>query len=316
MVKGRLPPRGTPEFDAEVEFFLNSRRDTRRQRAISLGYANADSYTVAMERRGIYLSRAVPKSVSKRYDEPPVIRESCLIIFDTQIPYQDAEFLNNLLELASAWGIKQGISGGDLLNMAAFSLFKERPEDKIWRKERDVAIEVLKALHCHIPKWLCIMGNHEAFLIKTLAEQIGYDDILALLGKPEGFIATDYYYCLVKLGGSLWRITHPRNISVIHGRVPQRLCEKFHANIASGHGHLAGMTPDYSGKHVAVDVGITCDPLRLDYYGLRDSTRPTMCQGALILKESKGKCYPYHLMPRTTDWESLKKLYAVQGNEQ
>ena len=309
MAKRLLPPVGTPEFDAEVEFYLSSSKDTRHQRAINLGFLNADSYTRAMERRGIYLSKAVPKSMSRRYDKPPIIKESCLVIFDTQIPFQDAEFLNNLLELARAWDIQQGISGGDLLNMSAFSIFKERPEDKIWRRDRDVAIEVLRALHSHIPKWLLILGNHEAFLIKTLAQQIGHDDILALLGKPQGFVATDYYYCLVKLGGSVWRITHPRNISVIHSRIPQRLCEKFHANVASGHGHLAGMTPDYSGKYVAVDVGITCDPLRLDYSSLRDSTRPSMCQGALILMESEGKCYPYHLYPNS-DWVALQRLYG------
>jgi len=311
MTKSFLPPKGTPEFDAEVAFYLSSDRAMKQQRAISLGFANVDSYGVAMERRGVYLSAAVPKSMSRRYDKPPIIKESCLIIFDTQIPYQDASFLNNLLELASAWGIKQGISGGDLLNMAAFSMFKERPEDKIWRKERDVAIEVLRALHSHIPKWLLVMGNHEAFLIKTLAEQIGHDDILALLGKPEGFVATDYYYCLVKLGDSVWRITHPRNISVIHGRIPQRLADKYEQNIASGHGHLAGFSPSFSSKWLCCDVGITCDPLRLDYAALRDSTRPTMCRGGLILKESEGRCYPYHLMPNTSDWEALKKLYST-----
>jgi len=309
MTKGLLSPKGTPEFDAEVEFYLSSSKDARRQRAISLGFANVDSYTVAMERRGIYLSEAVPKSMSRRYDKPPIIRESCLIIFDTQIPYQDADFLNNLLELASAWGIKQGISGGDLLNMTAFSMFKERPEDKIWRRERDVAIEVLRALHSHVPKFLMVLGNHEAFLIKTLAEQIGHDDILALLGKPQGFVATDYYYCFVKLGGSIWRITHPRNVSVISARVPYFLASKFGANIISGHGHLAGSVKSIGGDFEAIDAGVTCDPQRLDYVGLRDSTRPAQNQGAVILRMGKdNKPHSYILTPNI-DWEAYKGMY-------
>jgi len=309
MAKRLLPPKGTPEFDAEVAFYLSAATAMRQQRAISLGFTNSGGYTVAMEREGVYLSKAVPKSMSRRYDKPPIIKESCLVIFDTQIPYQDANFLNNLLGLASAWDIKQGISGGDLLNMAAFSIFKENPEDKIWKRERDIAIEVLRALHSHIPKWQLVLGNHESFLIKTLAQQIGHDDILALLGKPEGFIATDYYYCLVKLGGSVWRISHPRNISVIHGRIPQRLADKYEQNIASGHGHLAGFSPSYSGKWMCCDVGITCDPLRLDYSSLRNGTRPVMCQGALILMLSEGKCYPYHLYPNS-DWIALRRLYG------
>jgi len=308
-MKSLLPPKGTPEFEAEVSFYLNSDAATRQQRAISLGFSNPSSYTIAMEREGVFLSRAVPKSMSRRYDNPPVIKEPCLIIFDTQIPYQDADFVNNLLELASAWGIKQGISGGDLLNMAAFSIFKENPEDKIWKRERDVAIEVLRALHSHIPKWMLILGNHEAFLIKTLAQQIGYDDILALLGKPKGFVATDYYYCLVKLGGSVWRITHPRNVSVIGARVPYFLASKFGANIISGHGHLAGSVKSIGGDFEAIDAGITCDPQRLDYYALRDSTRPAMSQGAVILRMGKdNKPHSYILTP-SIDWEAYKGMY-------
>jgi len=308
MAKNKLPPINTPEWEAEIDFYLGADTTQRTARATRLGYGNFSCYTVAMERRGIYVTRRVPISKRHRYDRPRAIRESCLIIFDSQVPYHDAKFLNNLLDLAHTWGIKQGISGGDLLNMTAFSLFKENPEEKIWKREREEAIGVLEGLHSSIPKWLLIRGNHEAFLIKTLAEQIGHSDILKLLNSPEGFTATDYYYCKVLLGGSTWRITHPRNISVIHGRIPQRLCEKYHSNIASGHGHLAGMTPDYSGKYIACDVGITCDPMRLDYASLRDTTRPAMCQGGLILMESEGKCYPYHIYPNS-DWQALRKLY-------
>lgn len=308
--KNKLPSPDTLAWEEEKALYLTLDSVARATRAEEIGYANSNSYTTAMERRGVFLSRPVPKSITTRYNKPLILREPSLIIFDTQIPFQDAGFLNKCLELAQAWGIKQGISGGDLLNMAAFSMFKEKPDVKIWAKERDAAIKTLEALHSFIPSWLFIMGNHEAFLIKSLAEQIGHEDILRLLDSPEGFKATDYYYCIVRFGkGPDWRVSHPRNISVIHGRIPQRLCEKFHCNIASGHGHLAGMTPDYSGKYVACDVGITCDPARLDYAALRDSVRPAMNKGALILQlGDDGYCYPYHLTP-AIDWEAMAKLY-------
>lgn len=311
--RNRLPPRNSPEWDKEVSFFLTTDVVNRAQRAVVLGYINPSSYVVAMERRGIYLSRQVPQSLSQRFNKPVIIREPCLIIFDTQIPFHDADFLNNLLQLAQAWGIKQGISGGDFLNMTAFSNFFEAPEEKIWAKERDVAVQVMKALSDAIPKWLLILGNHEVFLLKRLAEQLGHEDILRLLDKPTGFKATDYYYCLVKLGGSVWRITHPRNISVIHNRIPQRLADKYEQNIASGHGHLAGFSPSYSGKWLCCDVGITADSLRLDYVSLRDSTRPAMCQGGLILMlGDDGHCYPYHIYP-TSDFKALRRLYGGKG---
>ena len=304
----KMPRPNSPEWNAEVSFYLSAPAPARGARAIELGFTDPTSYANVFRRQGIRVS--IPQPTRKKFNRPPIIRESSLIIFDTQIPFHDAPFLSNLLDLAMAWGIKQGISGGDLLNMTSFSNFFEHPEDKIWAKEREIAISVLKALTSAVPKWLLIMGNHETFLLKKLAEQLGHEDILRLLDKPEGINATDYYYCKVLLGGSTWRITHPRNISVIHSRIPQRLCDKFHCNLVSGHGHLAGLTPDYSGKYFACDVGVTCDPERLDYVALRDNIRPAQCRGGLILMESEGKCFPYHLYP-SSDFSSLKHLYGV-----
>jgi hypothetical protein len=311
VIKPKLNPKDKEVWEAEVNFYRTSTRLTRDNRAHDLGFENVESYSNYMRIHGIYLS--VPTSHREKFNKPEIIRESCLVIFDTQIPFHDADFLNHIFELAADWGIRQGISGGDLLNMTSFSKFYEKPSEKVWEKERDEAVRVLMTMTDVIPDWLLVKGNHEDFLLKKLEEQIDHEGILALVDNRTGFLkgfkATDYYYCEVRLGGSLWRITHPRNISVIHGRIPQRLCERYHCNIASGHGHLAGMTPDYSGKYLACDVGITCDPLRLDYVSLRDSTRPAQCQGALILQlGDDNKCHPYHLYP-DLDWAALKRLY-------
>ena len=300
------------EWEAEVNSYHSSARVSRDIRARELGFKDTESYGNYMRRHGVYLS--VPTSRREKFNKPEIIREPCLVIFDSQVPFHDADFINRLLDLAVDWGIRQGISGGDLLNMTSFSKFYEKPLDKIWEKERNDASGVLQALGDAIPNWFLVKGNHEDFLLKKLEEQIDHEAVLALVDNRTGFLkgykATDYYFCEVRFGGSVWRITHPRNISVIHGRIPQRLCERFHCNIASGHGHLAGMTPDYSGKYLACDVGVTCDPLRLDYATLRDSTRPAQCQGALILQlGDDNKCHPYHILPETADWTALRRLY-------
>ena len=307
----KLNPKDKEAWEVEVSFYQGSNVTTRNIRAQELGFAHVESYANFMRQHGVYLS--VPISHREKFNKPEIIREPCLVIFDSQIPFHDADFINRLLELAADWAIRQGLSGGDLLNMTSFSKFYEKPLDKVWERERDDAIKVLQALIDAIPKWFLVKGNHEDFLLKKLEEQIDHEGILALMDNRTGFLkgytATDYYYCEVKLGGSTWRITHPRNISVIHGRIPQRLCERYHCNVASGHGHLAGMTPDYSGKYIACDVGVTCDPARLDYVSLRDSTRPAQCQGALILQlGDDNKCHPYHIYP-DSDWAALKRLY-------
>lgn len=310
-VKPKIDTRDKEAWEAEINFYRSSSRATRDTRARELGFGDTNSYSNFMTRHGIYLS--VPVSRREKFNKPEIIREPCLCIFDSQIPFHDADFLNRLLELAVDWGIRQGISGGDFFNMTAFSRFFENPSDKVWSKERNEAYQTCCAMHDAIRKWLMVKGNHDDFLLKKLEEQMDHEDILSLVdrrsGALSGFKATDYYYCEVRFGGSVWRISHPRNVSVIHGRIPQRLCERYHCNVASGHGHLAGMSPDYSGKYLACDVGVTCDPMRLDYVSLRDSTRPAQCQGALILQQGDdGKCKPYHILP-DADFQALKRLY-------
>jgi len=58
-----------------------------------------------------------PKMV---FNAAPVLHGSALVIMDCQIPYHDGEFMLKLLELAQLWGIKQGVSGGDFFNQAAW----------------------------------------------------------------------------------------------------------------------------------------------------------------------------------------------------
>lgn len=271
------------------------------------GFSSRSSFLHAINSLGI--TRGVPRSFKPRYDNPPVIKDECLITCDEQIPFHDGDFMNRVLEIANLWGIEQGISAGDTLNMTAFAHFIHKPEDT-WKEEKAVAMDVFTSMQQAVKKWLMLAGNHTMQLIKALSEQIDMDDLIWILQKPRGFTATDYYYCIVYVSGSKWRITHPRNISVFHARVPQRLCNKYSCNIAAGHGHLVGMLPSEGGQYTAVDIGICADPMRLDYAAVRDTTRPAMNQGALILKKGyDGKCYPNLLTP-DVDWEAEKKKYS------
>jgi len=229
---------------------------------------------------------------------------------DMQVPYQDGEFVLRMLELAKKWKVKQGISGGDFFNQAAFSIFTNDPMESIWKTEAEKAKEVATVMVKYVPDWTFIMGNHDALLLRKLAEQLDHKDLMRLASMPTRVEATDYYWCIVvDPQGNEWRITHPRNISMIPGRVPQRLAEKYHQNIVSGHGHLVGLSPDSSGEFLCIDCGICCDPLKLDYPTKRDSLRPVMAQGAVILKEVDGKIYPYHILPQWADWDALGRLY-------
>ena len=303
MPKRLLPPKGSAELADLVSAYRHPDADIRGL-ADRYGFTNPDALRNAMCRMGIL--RSVAYSPKPRYDDAPRLEGDVLGLFDLQFPFHDADFVNRCLDLAHAWGIRQGILGGDTLNQTAFSWFGHQPQDT-WAEEAQTASDALLIMQQAVPGWLMLKGNHDAHLIKLLGEQIGMGDLLRLLGQPEGYTATDYYYCLAN---EVWRFSHPRNISVIHGRVPAFLCDKYEMNIIAGHGHLVGMVPSKSGRWLAIDSGICCDPIRLDYNAMRDNTRPVMNQGAVLLRRGHDGCYHPHLVsPLWTDWGAMKRMY-------
>jgi len=299
-----LPKRDTPEWTELLSAYQQPAADINRL-AHQFGFASASSLGTSMLNHGY--RRQVLRSPKPRYDAPPAIVGDAVIVCDLQIPFHDAEFIDHILGLAHAWGIKQGVVAGDMLNETAFSFFGHRPEDT-WDEERTIARSLMASMVEAVPDWLMLAGNHDMHLIKLMAEQGHMEDLLLLLSQPKGFRTTEYYTCIIN---GNWRISHPRNCSVIHGRVPGFLARKFQCNIAAGHGHLVGLNMDDSGQWVTVDIGICADPSRLDYANLRDNTRPAMNQGALILKMGVGgQCHPYLLSPKWTDWDAMKRLYG------
>jgi hypothetical protein len=215
-----------------------------------------------------------------------------------------------MCDLAKKWGITQGISNGDFFNQDAFSIHPSKPEDKIWHKEAEAARDLAAAMMALIPNWLMVRGNHDSFLLRMTEMQLSHQDLIRLAGFETAFQATDYFYCIVqdKLGNK-WRISHPRNTSVIGGNVPAKLAMKYKMNVVAGHGHLIGVQYDLSGTYLAIDGGVCCDPEKLLYAQQRDNIRPRMTKGAVILKESNGKIYPHHILPDTVDWRAMRRLY-------
>ena len=248
------------------------------------------------------------QSPKKRLDDAPLVQGSVLIIADLQIPYQDGPFLFNLLSLAKAWGITQGISAGDFFNESAFSPLCNKATAKDWEEEARVAGNVYSVMQKYVPNWLFLLGNHDAYILHALENQITHKDVLTIANIDAK--STNYYWCtVVDHQGNMWRVSHPKNTSTAPIRIPQLLSRKFKMNIIAGHGHLSGMSPDDSGDYCCIDTGICCDPDRLDYATERDNTRPKMTQGAVILKEADGILYPYHILPKWTDWGNLRRLY-------
>ncbi len=63
----------------------------------------------------------IPESPYPEYTEPLEMDGDAVILPDVEAPYQNSDFMNRVLDLAEAWGIRQAILPGDALHLDSFS---------------------------------------------------------------------------------------------------------------------------------------------------------------------------------------------------
>jgi len=229
----------------------------------------------------------------KRYNDPPVIRgDDVLVMADVHAPFHNAEFCSELVDLAKYVKIKTVILAGDLLDFAALSSFTPNMLDEVETDDTGLVSDeiVAAASFCDVlldnfDTVLMTLGNHEERITRRLAVQTRVTLLRHLLGyrREERFQISPYYYAIIKTSdGQVWRITHPKNYSVIPVRVAARLADKYGQNVVAAHGHDWGETISTSG-HYAAACGMCADGELFEYTQLRDSVSPFMQSGAFAL---------------------------------
>lgn len=239
----------------------------------------------------------VERSLHPRHNTPPRINESCLCIGDSQIPFHDSDFLNHCADVADAFGVRTVLWVGDIFDLHALGIFLSQNKDSL-AKEIEQNRKYGKQLANRFRRVLWTNGNHEDRLSRALTQYLRIEQTKRLFDLPDHVETSDYYFCEI---GDDWIATHPKNSSVIPGRVPTMLALKYRKNVLSFHGHLVGAVQ--INDLWAIDVGVTCDPMRLEYPNVRHNTRPMMQRGAvLMLKDERGKFYP-RIMNELTNWK-------------
>ena len=248
----------------------------------------------------------INSSDKPRYVSPPKFKGEQLIFTDAQIPFHNATFINECIDLALAWGIKSCIGAGDIFDVTAFAApkYHVKPQDT-FGAELSEGRKFVKAI-ADVFEFHLITGNHEKRFRHFLNEQLAAEEFRLLLKAPENVTTSDYGYCLVEN----WVIAHPRNVSVIPGRIPFFVSRKYpFFNIACGHGHVQAITSAEDGKRIVIDIGSCADFSKLDWVAMDITTRPAMVNGALILRRSSAtkKLLPV-LLWDWTDFDTLAKL--------
>lgn len=236
-----------------------------------------------------------------RVNTPPRVDDSRLVLGDAQVPFQDADFINKCKAVAFAYGVRNALFVGDMIDLHAVSVFLSQIKDPLSKEldEDEIGMTSIVAGFDEV-LWSC--GNHDERLSRMFQQWLPMARIAAMLRLPDNVKTTNYFHCEL---GDKWIATHPKNSSVIPARIPSMLALKYYKNVISFHGHLVGAVQ--MNDYWCIDAGVTCDPARLEYSMVRQSTRPKVQRGAVLMLKSADGEYRPRLLNDLTDWEFEEK---------
>jgi hypothetical protein len=301
-------------------------------------YPSVNSKVSRLKNDGLLEVSVIRRSSFPVWDNPITTQGDALILTDIEAPFQDSEFMNRVIDLADAWGIKTLHIAGDLLHYDNLSKWGsewiQSKEDLVEAvidlvqqnaKQTDM-VKVRESLHDagflsddslsgelreardvfrsinSFDSVNIALGNHDDRYLRALEKALEPNELLHQLDRhnDERWKIAPYYYTLIETEKGTFRATHPRNA----GRNAARdLAVQFHQHIIMGHSHRWSVDRDPSGKFWAIQTGHCVDEKRLAYVMQRDAKRDAHVLGATIIRDG---C-PFVLCPETP-FNLLKRM--------
>lgn len=277
----------------------------------------------------------VPESRHPDWDKAPEIVGDALILGDMHIPYHDAAHITRCIAAAKKFDVRTLILGGDALDARAFShwpddfgdsekmvasqnLYKElaafaeslkagerekmydilastQPETGNMGEEIETARDIFNVLDKNFDKIIWIMGNHEAWVTKTLKKTMNNADFARLfLGDNPKWVVSPHYWCRLTSDGEVYQIEHPTNSGKGSSK---KLVSVFGENVIMLHNHHFSVQSDPSGRYLAVEPGMCADVNKIQYENQRHGTHDMHVVGGVLVRAGK-----IHLLNQFTDW--------------
>lgn len=224
-------------------------------------------------------------------------------VSDVHVPFWKVELFEKLFLVAEKFKIPRLIINGDFLNMDAFSHYTGgfKGLDNMEKEFTKADYVLAKCLNV-FKEVVITMGNHEERLFKQLLGQVNPERFFRMLHTEIGkrVKVSNYPYCFV---GDKWLVGHPRNYSDRGGTTPADLADVFNRNVICGHNHQFGVQTSKNGKHIGIDQGCACDPLKVEY-NMKSLTKFRRWQNGFTMVRNNA---PYLFNLKFTDWEFWTK---------
>lgn len=232
-----------------------------------------------------------------------------MIAADAQMPCVDWVMATRLATVARKWLQKPRrlLFAGDLLNFDAYSKYDAIVPLPLLDTEIDAAKYAIEELW--LPTFdeiIIIPGNHEYRWFKHQRGQYKTSRmgkvLKALICNDERVTFSIHSYITVNCENTgAWRITHPFEYSKVNLSKARFLGHKIKdKHIVMAHQHANNIGLDESGDYVLCDIPALCDPEKLAYVELVDTTKPVMKRGFTMLLN--GTLHTFSDHPALTDW--------------
>lgn len=223
-----------------------------------------------------------------------------MVVGDVHVPATNYAFACRVSEVAEAElkSPRKLVIAGDFWNFDAWSRFPAVIDPPAWKQERTAARSLIARWRETFDEIDIISGNHDWRRIIANEAAEGAEDLVDLL-RSDGVRWSIFKWCWLTSGGRRWRVTHPRNYSIVNLSVVERLSQKYDCDVLGFHEHHLGISFDRYGRHLIVNGGCLVDSEKLAYVQLDDNASGAMVNGFVMIKGG----YPYlYGNDRWTDW--------------
>lgn len=291
---------------------------------------------------GSYAFQKIAESPYPKFDKALEQSGDCLVIPDVEFPYHNADFLNHILELADAWGIKNCNLAGDVMHFNSISKWEAN-----WKASHapsiseDAEAALLEAI-------LRLPGKYQQTMLNTVAkfdrdenDDVGsevkvankalttigemFDDVVYVIGNHDGrllsalnspMFAEDLKRFVVgdnpkfRIAEFYYSTLHTEmgDYSIEHPVSASKttavnIATQKHCHVLMAHSHRFSVQKDPSDLYWCIQMGAVVDEQRLAYVAQRTRGSEKHSTGATIIRGG----YPYNLCP-TTPWDLWKRL--------
>ncbi len=230
--------------------------------------------------------RFVEPSATKTYDDFWKLDwDEFIVAADCHSPYLYTPIYDKMMDVAAKYKIKKFVHAGDFWNQDTFSYWWVAKEDCVsFDQEVAYSKKIVNSLTKQFDDVRFFLGSHDIRFWKLLYSQgkfDTYDTVWNLLENNKIHVSS-YRYCEV---GDEWRINHPKNTVKVGGLPAIRMSAKFGRSVIFGHGHWQGWVWDPSGKHLLMAPGCLCDPKKISYKNLWDTSHDEWVPGFVLVRD-------------------------------